>query len=544
MPRLRIGIVDLVSRGRSRTLYGRLMHANLASIMPQVLGAWCEAEGHEVHFLVYTGHEDLAADLPSDLDLVFVSAFSQSAQVAYALSNLLRQRGAVTVLGGPHARCYPEDSQKYFDYVLGFTDRSILRDVLEECAPHRPLGRRLAAPTQPQHLPSLQERWKFVAKTLEKAPTIKLVPMLASLGCPYTCPFCIDSTVDYQPLEFAQLREDLRFLLTKMKRPKVGWHDPNFGIRFEPTMEAIESAVPVGSIDFVAESSLSLLSEPHLVRLQKNSFQALLPGVESWYDLGNKAKTGSQRGLEKVRRVAEHVNLVMKYVPYVQANFVFGLDSDAGAEPFELTKAFVDRSPGAFPGYSLLTAFGRAAPLNLDYQRNGRVLPFPFHFLNNNHAMNVRPLNYSWPAFYDGVIDVTRHTFSPAAIWRRFRANRGFVPRWMNVVRAISSEGKGRLHYYRTVRGLLDSDRHFRAYFEGETTQLHPFYTARLKHDLGPLWDYLPEGALEHDAHAYLHSTSPSAPEVPARPAIVRPIVREPVTGDPLPVAGAAAPAN
>ena len=25
-------------------------------------------------------------------------------------------------------------------------------------------------------------------------------------------------------------------------------------------------------------------------------------------------------------------------------------------------------TPGAFPGYSLLTAFGRAAPLNLDYQ--------------------------------------------------------------------------------------------------------------------------------------------------------------------------------
>ena len=52
--------------------------------------------------------------------------------------------------------------------------------------------------------------------------------------------------------------------------------------------------------------------------------------------------------------------------------------------------------PERFPATRLLTAFGQAAPLNLEYQRAGRVLPFPFHFLNNNQAMNVRPKNYSW----------------------------------------------------------------------------------------------------------------------------------------------------
>src|SRR2546430_10299500 len=31
-----------------------------------------------------------------------------------SLSNLFRSRGAVTVLGGPHARCYPEDARQYF----------------------------------------------------------------------------------------------------------------------------------------------------------------------------------------------------------------------------------------------------------------------------------------------------------------------------------------------------------------------------------------------------------------------------------------------
>jgi hypothetical protein len=449
------------------------------------------------------------------MDLVFVGSFTQSAQLAYALSAMFRSKGAVTVLGGPHARCYPQDSQKYFDYVLGFTDRAVISEMLQECAQHRPMGRRLAASNQPGTLPGVRERWKFIEPTLKKAPLLKIVPMLGSLGCPYTCSFCIDSTVPYQPLDFDVMKDDLRFLQQKFRRPHVGWHDPNFGIRFDDYMSAIEDAVAPNSIDFVAESSLSLLSEPHLQRMQRNGFKAMLPGIESWYDLGNKSKTGKLRGSDKVLRVSEHINTIQRYIPYIQTNFVLGLDCDEGAEPFELTKHFVDIAPGAFPGYSLLSAFGQAAPLNLDYQRNDRVLPFPFHFLNNHHAMNVRPANYSWPDFYDHIIDLTRHTFSWRSIYRRFRAIKATIPRWLNVVRAISSEGFGRLRYFTEVRRLLEHDRAFRDYFERETTQLPQFFVDRVKRDLGPLWHWLPAGAMGHDPNAYLKAHEAESLVVP-----------------------------
>ena len=48
MRRLRIGILDLVTKSPNPSLYGRIMNANLASIMPQVIGVWCEQAGHEV----------------------------------------------------------------------------------------------------------------------------------------------------------------------------------------------------------------------------------------------------------------------------------------------------------------------------------------------------------------------------------------------------------------------------------------------------------------------------------------------------------------
>ena len=343
-----------------------------------------------------------------------------------------------------------------------------------------------------------------------------MVPMLGSLGCPYTCAFCIDATVPYQPMDFEVLREDLRFLRTKFKRPLVAWHDPNFGVRFDDYLDVIEDAVPPGSVDFVAESSLSLLSEPHLKRLKRNSFKGVLPGIESWFALGDKSKTGALLGMAKVRQVSEHVNLILKYIPYIQTNFVLGLDTDEGPEPFELTKRFLDMTPGAFPAYSLLSAFGRAAPLNLDYQRAHRVLPFPFHFLNNNGAMNVKPANYSWRSLYDRIIDLTDYSFSARAIYRRFLATQGVTSRWMNLVRAVSTEGFGRGRYYREIRGRLDTDPQFQPYFEQESSVLPGFYENVVRRDLGPLMEWLPAGALAHDPDAYLKSEQAKGVVMPA----------------------------
>jgi len=185
---------------------------------------------------------------------------------------------------------------------------------------------------------------------------------------------------------------------------------------------------------------------------------------------------------------------------------VLGLDSDEGDEPFELTRRFLDLAPGAFPGYSLLTSFGQAAPLNLEYQRADRVIPFPFYFLNNNGAMNLKPKNYSWPAFYDRIIGLTKYSMSPRAIARRMGATHAMIPRWLNVVRAVSSEGHGRVRYYSEIRRRLDSDIHLRSFFEKEREDIPQFYVETVQRRMGDMWHWLPEGALYHDTNAYLKS--------------------------------------
>jgi hypothetical protein len=55
------------------------------------------------------------------------------------------------------------------------------------------------------------------------------------------------------------------------------------------------------------------------------------------------------------------------------------------------------------------------------------------------------------------------------------------------------------------MRGWLEVPR-FRAFFEGETTEVPAQLVDQIRRHLGPLWKWLPEGALEHDPSAYLHS--------------------------------------
>ena len=82
-------------------------------------------------------------------------------------------------------------------------------------------------------------------------------------------------------------------------------------------------------------------------------------------------------------------------------------------------------------------------------------------------------------------------------------------------MRAVSTEGLGRIRYDSTIRGLLDSDASVRRFFEGETPAVPGFYAERVRRDLGPLWDWLPAGALEHDPNAYLAATLASSPTLP-----------------------------
>jgi hypothetical protein len=496
MRKLRISIIDLIHNRPSNSLYRRFMFANHASIMPQVIGVWCKEEGHEVHYSIYTGSQRIQSLAMEGTDIAIISSFSFTAQLAYALSAWYRSRGMVTVLGGPHARSYPEDASLYFDYVLGLTDKELLKDLLHNFERNKPDGTYLSAGSQPVSIPGVRERWEFIEKIHRSSPLLKGVPMLGSFGCPFQCDFCVDADIPYQEVDMEMIRGDLQFVVQNIKHPVVGWYDPNFGIRFNSMMETIESTVPPGRVRFIAESTLSSLTESKVKIMQRNGFKMIMPGIESWYGYGNKARMETSTGMEKVERVAEQINMVQRYIPQVHTNLMFGFDSESGPEPFVLTKRFIDLAPGIFPAYALLTVFGKSTNGNLKVETEDRIVPFPFHMMHGLNNLNVIPKHYTWEEFYTYFIDLLKYSFSAGAMHRRFRSNPMISARWFTLFMSFSVGASGKINQVASTLERLRTNREFRSFMEKETDQIPGFMIDQVKRDLGPLWEWLPDKTL------------------------------------------------
>lgn len=482
---MRVGIIDLLvdspTRGPVEALYAAYFRKQFMSLMPQVVAAWCRRLGHTVRYATYYGQSDPLRLLPDDLDVVFVSVYTQASALAYALARLYRRRRVLTVIGGPHARSFPTDCQRFFDVVVRDCDERLIAEILAE---RRPGPAILSSGRPLTDIPSVEERMPEIAASafIDGRPTrTSLVPLLSSIGCPYACDFCLDWNSAYVALPPERLRADLGYLSRNLPQLLVGYHDPNFAVRFDETMDAIE-AVPGPRNRYIMESSLSILKPARLARLKATNCIYVAPGVESWSAYSDKAAAGAKQGRDKLEAVVAHFALLGRFVPGLQANFLFGTDVDRGEEPASLTKEFIRRLPGVFPAVNIPTPFG-GTPLFERYLGEGRVLAtMPFAFYYNPYLVTTLK-NYDPVEYYDHLIDIHRAAVTATLFVRRL-ARRGHGA--IKFIHALRTAGLKRdLGEFVRLRRRLASDRGFRAFHEGRSPKLPAYYRERLRGRLG-----------------------------------------------------------
>jgi len=213
---VRIGILELLatpSQGWLETEYDLLMVRQYASVTPQAIATWGRRLGHRVFYAIYYGLGPPEKLLPDDLDVVFLSSYTQASALAYALGRLYRQRGTRTVFGGPHAKSFPRDCLRFFDIVVKECDEPLIADILK--GTYDPGSVVSSAPFD--ELPTVEERMPeirasaFLAGRRYFATT---VPLLASIGCPYECGFCIDWNNPYRLLSTERLATVLAYVAT------------------------------------------------------------------------------------------------------------------------------------------------------------------------------------------------------------------------------------------------------------------------------------------------------------------------------------------
>ena len=485
---MRVGILELLTSGRATSRKQAAEHYSTtkqyASVMPQSIAVWCRQLGHEVFYATHYGHGDPKKFLPDDLNVVFISGITMSSAMCYALAKLYRREKTLTVIGGPHAKGFPNDCLRYFDLVVLQCDKELITDILNGCYEPKSI---ISSNRTLRELPSVEERMpevKAASFFRGSRPYFgTMVPLLASLGCPYTCDFCTDWNNPYVVLHPDQLETDMTYLSQNLPGVKVTFHDPNFGVQFDQTMNILEK-IPAGTRNpYVMESSLSVLKGPRLQRLRDTNCYYVAPGIESWSNYSNKAGVGMKTGSEKVELVAEHVELLSSYVPGIQVNFMFGLDDDAGDEPVELTKEFMSKTPFAWPVVNIPTPFG-GTPLYDQYLGEGRILKsMPFSFYYAPYLVTTLK-NYDPVTYYQKLIEILLHYTSRNVLWQRLRATPNNTLRLLVFVRNLrAKEAIGR---FRQILNQLTADRDFLAFHEGRSEVLPEFYHQEYERLLGP----------------------------------------------------------
>ncbi len=484
---MKIGVIDLLtdtlSSGWLERPYGTYFRRQLFSIAPQAVSVWCRQLGHDVHYATFYGQRDPLRLLPDDLDVVFVAAYTQASALAYALAKIYRKRKTLTVIGGPHAKSFPRDCKRFFDLVVEDCDKALVAEILSG---HFDPPAVITSGRPLTDIPPVEERMPEIGiATFHRGkPTrVSVVPMLSSIGCPYNCNFCVDWNNDYVALPQERLKADLEYLSENWPSVIIGYHDPNFAVRFDETMDIIES-VPAGRRNpYIMESSLSILKESRLPRLRETNCCYVAPGVESWADYSGKAGVGGKHGRDKLEQVLAHLEAISEFVGGLQANFVFGTDGDRGSEPVELTMEFVKRAPSVWPTFNIPTPYG-GTPLYDQYYAEGRLLkslPFAFYF---NPFLAITPNNYHPIEYYDHMISMQAANASAGMLARRLRSPTTHAK--VKFVMALRTAWSRRsLRRYQEIGKALASDTQFRLFHEGRTSVLPRFYHQLFEKRLG-----------------------------------------------------------
>ena len=494
---MKIGVLDILSGSISLTwlekVYDGWFRKHFASMTPQAVSLWCRQLGHEVYYATYYGQTDPKNLLLDKLDIVFIATCTQASPIAYALAKLFRREKTLTVIGGAHARSFPADCLRFFDIVVQDCDKTLINDILKGSYDRGALvtsGRRL------QEMPSVEERLPeiSIAHFKRGRPTgLSWITLLASIGCPYKCDFCIDWDKPYELLPPERLAADLRFISKNFPGIFVQYHDPNFGIKFDKIMEILMTIPKDERSPYIMGCSLSILNRERMQKLLETNCAFTLIGLESWAAYSNKAGLGSITGQEKLEKIVVHLRELYQYVKSLQVTLLFGTDADKGDEPVELTKKLIHMLPSIWPVLNIPIPFG-GTPLFERYLAADRILkPMPFSFYCTPYLTTTLE-NYNPLEYYEKWIEINKAAISGKLLLQRISTSKNPIQKLAHLLRTFAVWEQ--FFQMRRIRNLLKTDSKFRAFHDGQSNRLPEYYRWLYKKKLGRYAELITEAEM------------------------------------------------
>lgn len=398
-------------------LYRHFEYSNfMYPIVLDVLKVWAESIGFEVRVSVC---READVNLSTDAHVVAISVYTQTAPAAYRLSEKLRQKGKVVILGGPHFRgrnC--QEAFPHCDVVVDTICEEQWKNLLCNIAEGKIFPNR----RQALYIDDKECRFRYpnnLYETFKSRRWYHIPSVPTSIGCPYDCEFCSAY------LQGKYILRDIRTIYKEMAHIKgklVFICDATFGLNKKFTVELMKAIAPLEKRIGVETTLVGLKDEELLNAMAEGGVKWISVGIETLSLKLNKHGRGNIE--ESIKKILDNVH---ERGMLVQGNFICGLDCDA-PESFEHIYQYYKNSSLDLIIIDLLTPY----PNTRQYyrlRREGRIIDTNWEHYDYRHVV-FRPRRMTVDELIDGFIQLYRNITKVRFVYdkaRQIYANSGIT---------------------------------------------------------------------------------------------------------------------
>lgn len=343
-----------------------------------------------------------------DADIVGLSVMTPNAQRAYDMSDKLRKRGIITILGGFHPSFMPEEAMPHADAIVrGYAEASfpqLLYDLvngklrkLYECPSGTVFENNM--PVAKRELLKLNRY--FLPNTIE-----------LTRGCPNHCSFCsIPSFCNgaYSKRDIDQVIDELK----QFKGKRVTFLDSSPTEDSEYIKEFYEKLIPLGIKWYSCASMKQAGDREWLDLAARSGCEGVLVGFES---IDEESIREGRKPFNQTNNYSRLIKQLHSRKIAVLGTLMFGFDHD-GPDIFRRTAEFVDKTSMDLVHYAIFTPF----PGTPDYERlesEGRIVTRDWSRYDGSHAV-YEPAKMSRDQLENGYFWASKRSHKLRSIFKR-----------------------------------------------------------------------------------------------------------------------------
>jgi radical SAM superfamily enzyme YgiQ (UPF0313 family) len=280
-----------------------------------------------------------------DVDLVGLTAYTNTAPRAYQIADAFRQRNVPVVMGGIHASTLPEEALEHCDSVVVGEAEGAWQRVIEDFR-----GGHLERIYRNDQLVSLEGLPRPRRDLLNPDDYVTINTVQTTRGCPHNCSFCSVTRFNGRTYRFRPIHE-VAEEIASLPSQNVFIIDDNIFSNRGRTRSLFEALTPMG-IRWGSQCTISIARDPEMLELAARSgCIGLAIGLESFC---RESLEGAHKRFNDPDRFYQDIEVIKGFGIFIWGSFVLGFDEDDEAS-LEKTITMARSSKLDFACFNFLT---------------------------------------------------------------------------------------------------------------------------------------------------------------------------------------------